>query len=415
MTRIDQEWESHERGTFVQRLIATESLSALRLVGGLATALVWSSLAPSSYSSFTTLAVHLPGVPPSMVHDLASLSANLLMVVFFFAIGLELSRERSAGALSERSSAILPVAAALGGMAGAALVFLLLASIMGAGSALSGWGIPMPTDVALGLAALALSANPAAGRLRVFLLTLAVADDVASVVILGWTSHATPRPTLALALLCAAGVLVVLGAAVVLRQARGGPVGFLILLLPLWWLLARLGVEPTLAGVAIGLLVPSGDDPRSAGLRLEQVVLPLSAFVVLPFFALTAAGVDLTSRPWQGNSGLVGALVGARVIGKAAGIVLASLVVVRLGAGALPSGVRWRHLGAMGVLCGIGFTVSLLFAQASFGNDPARMGATKLALVVGSVLCALVGLALLRFADGAPKERLSPQARPRGS
>ncbi len=406
MNSPELNWQSHERTGFVQRLVETEALSALLLVGGLMAAIAWASLSASSYSAFITTPVHLPGVPHHVVGDLSSLSANGFMVLFFFAIGLELARERTSGALSERSSAILPVASALGGMAGAAGVFVIVATLFGEGGHLAGWGIPMPTDVALGLAALSLSANPAAGRLRVFLLALAVADDVASVIVLAFASHSGEAVSAAVVVSCWVALAVLFALGLLARRRGVGPWWFVALLVPMWWALARLGIEPTLAGVAVGFLAPSGDDPQLPGLRLERVVAPLSAFVVLPLFALLAAGVDLSAQPWAGQSGLVIALVAARVVGKAMGIVLAAVVVVRLGFGGLPAQVRWRHLGAMGVFCGIGFTVSLLFAEAAFGTQPALMGATKVALIGASVLCAVIGLVLM----AATNERVSPRA-----
>lgn len=399
----EDSWQSHERTGFVQRLVEAESLSALLLVAGLLAAIVWASTAAGSYAHFITTPIHLPGVPAAVVHDLASLSTNGFMVFFFFAIGLELARERAAGALSERSSAILPVASALGGMAGAAIVFVLAASILRGGAHLSAWTIPMPTDVALGLAALSLSSNPAAERLRVFLLTLAVADDVASVIVLGIVSHTGSHPSLVVALGCCVGLAASIGIGLVLRRSAAHPIFFLLLLIPIWWALARLGIEPTLAGVVVGFLAPSGNDARLPGLRLERVIAPLSAFIVLPLFALLAAGVDVSVRPWDGHTALVGALILARVIGKALGIVVAALLVVRLGGGGLPDQVRWRHFGAMAVLCGIGFTVSLLFAEATFGEHPALMGATKIALLAASVLCAVIGLVVM----AATKEPIS--------
>jgi NhaA family Na+:H+ antiporter len=280
-------------------------------------------------------------------------------------------------------------------MAGAALVFLLVASLAGAGTHLGGWGIPMPTDVALGLAALSLSSNPAAGRLRVFLLALAVADDVASVVVLAFVSHSSEHAAASTVALCWLGLALLIGLGLIARRRGAGPLWFLLLLAPMWWGLARIGIEPTLAGVAVGFLAPNGEDPRLPGMRLERVIAPLSAFVALPLFALLAAGVDLSAAPWSGHASLIVALVGARVIGKALGIMLAALLVVRLGFGGLPEQVRWRHLGAMGIFCGIGFTVSLLFADAAFGDQPALMGATKVALIGASVLCAVIGLVVM--------------------
>ena len=213
-------------------------------------------------------------------------------------------------------------------------------------------------------------------------------------VVLALTAHQGVGTSALARLGCALGVAAVLALALLARRQRRSPWSFVLLAAVLWWLLAHLGVEPTLAGVAIGVIVPTGET-ASSGLRLEAAVAPISAFVILPLFALVAAGVDLTARPWHGNGPLIGALVAARTAGKALGILGACLLAIRLGFGRLPRGVGWRQLAGAALLCGIGFTVPLLFAEHTFAGDPAQLAATKVALLGASVLCAIAGHVVL--------------------
>jgi len=390
-----ESWQGGPVRGFVATLLAEEAAGGALLGAALIAAVLWASLSPGSYHRFVSAQVHIPSIPLSVVNDVGTLVANLVMVVFFAAIGLEIGRERSVGSLSEPATAGLPVAAALGGMAAAALVYLAIALGSGGHGVAGGWGIPMATDVAFTLGALSLLGRRVSTHLRVFLLTLAVADDVASVIVLALVGHQGSSLPLGQRLACAGVALGVVGGALAVRRRYRGVALWIALTGVLWWLLCQLHLEPTLAGVIIGVLVLSGADPTSPGLRLERRVAPLSAFVVLPLFALTAGGVDLVARPWSGNGGVIIALLGARVIGKAVGIVGVSALVVRLGFGRLPPDTSWRQMIGAGVLCGIGFTVPLLFAAQQFSGQPGRLAATKVALLAASMLCTAVGLVIL--------------------
>ena len=387
-------------------LLREEALSGALLAVCAVVAVLWATFAPHNYQSFVNQPVHVPGVPRDVISTLSSLASNFFLVIFFGAIGLEIGRERANGVLSENKTALLPCGAAIGGMAGAALTFLALSGMFGSHGAPSGWGIPMATDVAFTLGVLALVGRSIPSSLRVFLLALAVADDVASVFVLALVGHhSTSLSILQRCCLIAASLLVLLLAAAARKRAPFLSI-FILLTLLLWWLLAQLAIEPTLAGVAIGLMVPTSRAKANPALRLEKVVAPLSTFLVLPFFALIATGVDLSAHPWSGNVGIVLPLVGARLVGKMIGILGVSWLLIRLGLGTLPEQSTWRHLFGASILCGIGFTVPLLFAEQAFGHDPLQLAATKFALLVASLLCAVVGLVILWRA---------PRATPHGS
>ena len=268
-----------------------------------------------------------------------------LMSVFFLVVGLEIAHERRDGDLADIRTAIVPLVGAVGGMAGAGLVYVL---IVHQGPGAAGWGIPMATDIAFALGALALLGQRFPPGLRLMLLTLAVADDIGSVLVLAiFYSSRTHWPSL----LGAAAVV----AGMVAYRRRGRPSAwpYLVAGVALWVLLATGGVEPALAGVVVGVLIPGaafslGPD---AGRHVENAIAPISAYVVLPLFAVANAGVVIDSSILHhpGATGVFVGIVAARVLGKLGGITLACLAVVGLGwarplGGAVgPRGRRRRH------------------------------------------------------------------------
>jgi Na+:H+ antiporter, NhaA family len=388
-------WRAERWGGALARVADAEAASGIVVALAVAAALLWTNTPLRSSYAVWNDSAHWGALPAPLFGTVRDLVNNGLMTVFFFAIGLELGRERAVGALQDTRSALAPTVAALGGMAGAALAYLVTASALGApGVVLRAWGTPMATDVAFTLGAMAMLGRAVPNSLRVFVLALAVADDVASVVVLAFVSPASIHPW---PLLGAAAVV-----AVVFwrrRTTRRWP--YLVVVAGTWLLLARGGVEPALAGVLVGVLVP-WDTPGAAEVetgssRLELGVVRLSAFVVLPVFVLANSGVTLTSSLWSDRSArTVGvAILVARLLGKIAGITLAVVVLVRLGVAGLPDGVRWRQLTGAAALCGIGFTVPLLFASLTLGGHPQLIGAVRASLLVASGLAFVIGAALL--------------------
>ena len=413
-------------GRSLRRLLHSDVAAAWALIVAVAIALVWAN-GPWS-ASYESTWLHPTSGGGRAFQDFATLRDWVnggLMAVFFLVVGLEIGRERRHGDLADARTAAVPVAGALGGMLGAGLVY---AAVAHGGPGSSGWGIPMATDIAFALGALALLGRRVPSGLRVFLLTLAVADDIGSVVVMAvFYSSRSYVPALAAAL------AVVIALIVVRRATRAPTVVFLLGGVVLWVLLAAGGVEPALAGVVAGLLVPgrrAASDPVSVGAsdpasdpasgeipgrtsetrparlvdpaeHLEQRVAPWSAFVVLPLFALANAGItfhaDLLGSP---GAAAVFAGVGlARVIGKMGGITLACLLVVQLGFGLLPGGVRWRHIVGGSAVAGIGFTVPLLIAELAFSSNPPLVPAAELGLFAGSALAFALGAAIL-FGSG---------------
>ena len=311
-----------------------------------------------------------------------------LMTVFFFVVGLEIKRELVAGELRDRRVATLPAIAALGGMVAPALLYTLLNA---GGPGANGWGIPMATDIAFALGVLTVLGRRVPEPLRVFLLSLAVADDIGAIVVIA----AFYTSALALGWLAAAGGGLVLLAG--LRRTRvSHPAVYLLLGVAVWFATSESGVHPTIAGVALGLLTPAGPPAE----RLENALHPWTSFLVIPVFALANAGIHLGGTSFDAVLGSpIGAgIVVGLVVGKIVGITLSSWLVVRLGLAGLPGGVHWPQLIGVSALAGIGFTVSLFVTGLAF-PDEARQGTAKLAVLTGSAAAAVLGSALLALAS----------------
>lgn len=367
------------------RLGEDATAGVLLAVAALA-AVAWASVAPDGYAGVWSRrgVVRLGFLAfPSGAHDWVNEGA---MALFFLVAGLELTRELRYGELRSPRAAVLPVAAAVGGMAGAGLAYVVVAH---AGVPLRGYGVPMATDVAFAVGALSLFGRRVPLSLRLFVLALAVVDDLASlaVLVLGYSARLDPAR-----LGVAVGAVVV---GLVLRRACADhPLLVALLGLVCWLALVGSGVEPALAGVLAGVLARS---PLHGGpTRLEAGLRPLVNAAVLPAFALGNAGVALGSiSPGHGAGVVLGAVLVARIVGKAGGIVLATFMAARLVRGRLPGGVRVRSLAGVGALCGVGFTVPLLVAGRAFAGHPELLGAARLGLLAGSVGAFVLGATLL--------------------
>jgi len=366
-------------------ILRAETVGGLLLLGAALTALVWANSPwADAYESLSDLRAG----PLS----LAQWSADGLLAIFFFVAGLELKREFVAGDLRDPRRAVLPVAAAVGGMALPATIF----ALVNAGSdALAGWAIPTATDIAFALAVLGLINTHLPPALRTFLLTLAVVDDLLAITIIAifYTSalHLLPL-LLALLPLAAFGVLVQR------RERRWW------LLLPLavatWALVHESGVHATVAGVLLAFTVPvqrraPGNGPGLAE-HFEHRFRPLSAAVAVPVFAFFAAGVSVAGIGNIANSVTIGIVAGL-VIGKTVGIGGATWLVQRYTRAELDSGLSWWDVFGLALLSGVGFTVSLLIGELAFGHGSARDAHVKVGVLAGSVLAALLATVVLRL------------------
>jgi NhaA family Na+:H+ antiporter len=344
-------------------------------------------------------------IGPASLHldlTLGTWAADGLLAIFFFVAGLELKREFVAGDLRDPRRAALPVAAAVGGMAVPALIFVLF-NLGAADGALRGWAIPSATDIAFALAVLAVISTHLPSALRTFLLTLAVVDDLLAIVVIAifYTEElAVQWLGLALLPLAAFGVLVQ-------RRVRSWW-----LLLPLaaltWVFMHESGVHATVAGVLLAFTVPvvrsaaAGGPDAGPGLaeHFEHRIRPVSAGIAVPVFAFFSAGVAV-----GGLSGLsaaltdsiaLGIMVGL-VAGKAIGIVAATWAVARFTRAQLDENLGWTDVVGLSLLGGIGFTVSLLITELAYGAGTARYDHAKVGILAGSVAAALFATVLLRL------------------
>jgi NhaA family Na+:H+ antiporter len=314
-----------------------------------------------------------------------------LMAIFFLSVGLEIKREALEGGLSSLRQAALPVIAAIGGMIGPALTYAGFAA--GDAEAMVGWAIACATDIAFALGLLALLGSRVPPSLKVFLLALAIIDDLGAIAIIAILyTEELALPALALAGVFSAGLLALNLAGV----TRWGP--YLLIGTLLWVCVLKSGVHATLAGVAVGLAIPlragdaSGESPLH---RLEHALHPWIAFAILPIFAFGNAGVRFEGLSWASALQPVPLGIACGLfIGKQAGVMGAAWAAVRLGLGTLPEGASWRQFYGMALLTGVGFTMSLFIGTLAF-EAPAYEPLVRLGVLAGTALSALAGCAML--------------------
>ena len=330
-----------------------------------------------------------------------------LMTFFFVLVGVEIKQELVAGHLSTLRKAALPAIAALGGMIVPALIYIVFTAFEG--DAVRGWAIPMATDIALALALLSLLGNRVPVGLKVFLMALAIFDDLGAVAIIaffyGEEVHTLPLMLAALTFAAMVGLNRV-------GQARPLPLAMLGAIL--WLALFQSGIEAALAGVLIAAVVPNEakyDDSNPPLLRIQQLLHPWASLLIVPIFGFFNAGVTIEIETLQNVTGGVslGVFFGL-FLGKQIGVLGATWCAVKLRIGVLPPGVGFRHIYGAGLLAGVGFTMGLFVTALAF--DVAALAASaRLAILIGSTLSAVVGLAVLRFAQGKHEERISRRQR----
>jgi NhaA family Na+:H+ antiporter len=404
----------------LREFLATETAGGLLLVVAALVALVWANSPwEESYGTLwqTDLGLHIGRWGFEL--DLRHWVNDGLMAIFFLVVGLEVKRELLLGELRDRRRAALPVVAAIGGMAVPALIYFALNP---SGPEFPGWGIPMATDIAFAVGVLALVAPSIPSAVRLFLLTLAIVDDIGAIVVIAIFYSAS----LDLGWLLAA-LLIVLAVVVLRRLGFTATPLFVALGVALWLAVHAAGVHATIAGVVMGLLVPatpaltreivrsrtdelvdvfSPEAARQTTRMARQAVSPLewlehelhgwTSLGIVPVFALANAGVELTADGLGDaarSTVTIGVVLGL-VLGKTVGITAASWGAVRVGVADLPEGVTWRHLVGAAALAGIGFTVSLFITALAF-DDQLLVDQAKVGVLVASVLATLVAIALL--------------------
>jgi len=418
----------------LQDFLNTETLGGVLLLAAAAAALVWANMPGSTYQDFW-------GAQLSVDLDVVELDESLrhwvndgLMAIFFFVVGLEIKRELLEGELSGRERAALPAVAAVGGMVVPACIYIALnAGTDGA----RGWAIPMATDIAFAVGVMALLGNRVPVSLKVFLVALAIVDDIGAIGVIavfytdsiefGWLAAAAAL----------FGIAAVMGGPLRIRSVGV----FLVVGLAAWVAVLESGVHSTIAGVILGFLMPlrpgydaEGFDQEAPQLleefrtgiavgtpdgaersksalremeevardsqpvldRLEHALHPWTSYVIVPIFALANAGVVLTGGA-IGDAAesriALGVLLGL-VVGKPVGITLFAWIAVRMRLAALPADVSWAQLAASGVVAGIGFTVSLFIAELAF-DGPALVDEAKIGILFASAVMGAAGFLAL--------------------
>ncbi|MCL4673030.1 MAG: Na+/H+ antiporter NhaA [Sphingomonadaceae bacterium] len=323
-----------------------------------------------------------------------------LMAVFFFVVGLEVKREWIEGQLSTAEQRRLPVVAAAAGMAIPALVYVFFVQ-GGPERLMQGWAIPAATDIAFAMGVLGLLGNRVPGSLRLFLLTVAIVDDIGAVLVIAvfYTSG--------IKLAWLVGAIVVTAVMFALNRMRvTHMLPFILLALVLWYFVLNSGIHATIAGVVAALTIPMvGKDDNTMLERLEHGLAPWSAYLVVPVFGFANAGVSLAGL---GAEELLAplpiAIAAGLFLGKQLGIFSAIWIADRIGFAARPYGARWSEIWGVTILCGIGFTMSLFISELAFPGYRLLIDEAKIGILGGSLLSAVVGYAVLRMVTDANRQ-----------
>ena len=382
----------------VQRLLHAESAPGVLLfAAALAALAIANSPLAGAYRAFLDIPIVVRFGDFEIAKPLLLWVNDGLMAVFFFLVGLELKRELLEGELSSVNQAFLPVAAALGGIAGPALIYAALNG--GDPVALRGWAIPAATDIAFALGVLALLGDRVPRALKVFLLSVAIVDDIGAILIIALFYSAAPAPiTLAIAA-AAFGVLVLMNRAGVKRISP-----YLLVGLVLWVAVLKSGVHATLAGVLLALTIPlrTRTSREAAPARdLERDLHAPVAFGVLPLFAFANAGVSFAGMSLADlGHGITLGIAAGLFLGKQLGVMLVAALLVYTGLARLPAGASWGAFYGASVITGIGFTMSLFIGGLAFKEEfVANLPVDeRVGILVGSAASALVGYLVLRFA-----------------
>ncbi|GDX31989.1 Na(+)/H(+) antiporter NhaA [Actinomycetes bacterium] len=379
-----------ERNWVLEQL-RDETFGGVLLLIAAALALIWAN---STWSATYFAFVQIEIGPPWLSLPLSAWAADALLAFFFFVVGLELKHEFVLGSLSKPAKAAVPIAGALGGMVLSAAIFFAINATAADGST-RGWGIPMASDIAFGLAVLAVVGKGVPVALRAFLLTLAVVNDLGAILVIGIFYSSSFNVW---------WVLSSIACFIIYWYAQRRRITSAFIYVPLviftWISMYESGIHATVAGVVIGLLTRVKLDPGEARAPADRVghrLHPLSAGFCVPVFAFCVVGVDLTAIGLGeviGTPIAMGVIIGL-VVGQPIGVVTTSWIVARFTKASLAAPLKWLDVTAIGLLAGIGFTVPLLIAEVAYGETPLELGTAKTAILTGSITSALLASILL--------------------
>lgn len=328
-----------------------------------------------------------------------------LMAIFFFVVGLEVKREWIEGQLSSAEHRRLPVLAAAAGMIVPALVYYAVVSAEDAPELIRGWAIPAATDIAFAMGVLGLLGNRVPASLRLFLLTVAIVDDIGAVLVIAFFYTANIK----LVWLIAAGIT----AAIMYALNRGKVTAywpFILLACVLWYFVLNSGVHATIAGVVAALTIPMrGRNDDTMLEHLEHALAPWSAYLVVPVFGFANAGVEMGQLGMKALlDPLPLAIAAGLVVGKQLGIFSAIFVADKIGFASRPAKASWTEIWGVTILCGIGFTMSLFVSGLAFAGRPLLIEEAKIGILFGSLISSILGYTILRMTSQHTEERALP-------
>ncbi|RXZ64118.1 Na+/H+ antiporter NhaA [Pelagerythrobacter rhizovicinus] len=327
-----------------------------------------------------------------------------LMAIFFFVVGLEVKREWIEGQLSSAEQRRLPILAAAAGMIVPALVYFFF--VQGEDPQLiQGWAIPAATDIAFAMGVLGLLGNRVPASLRLFLLTVAIVDDIGAVLIIAIAYTAGIKLAWLIAALVVVGIMLALN-----RMRVATVVPFLLLALVLWYFVLNSGVHATIAGVVAALTIPMrGKNDDTMLEHLEHGLAPWSAYLIVPVFGFANAGVNLSGLGLEGVfAPLPLAIAAGLFFGKQVGIVSAIFIANRIGFAPRPHGANWPEIWGVSILCGIGFTMSLFIGELAFPGYRLLIDEAKIGILLGSLCSAIAGYTILRMTTKHPGADRNP-------
>jgi NhaA family Na+:H+ antiporter len=340
----------------------------------------------------------LPFTPVPKLDTLHLWVNDGLMAIFFFVVGLEVKREWIEGQLSSADQRRLPVLAAVAGMVIPAAVYLFF--VQGEAPQLAqGWAIPAATDIAFAMGVLGLLGNRVPGSLRLFLLTVAIVDDIGAVLIIAIAYTAGIKLGWLIGAIVVAGIMLALN-----RMKVKTVVPFLLLAVALWFFVLNSGVHATIAGVVAALMIPMvGKDDNTMLEKLEHGLAPWSAYLIVPVFGFANAGVDLSDLGLAGIfAPLPLAIAAGLFLGKQVGIVAAIFAADKVGFAPRPHGASWAEIWGVSILCGIGFTMSLFIGELAFPGYRLLIDEAKIGILLGSACSAILGYTILRMTTRHP-------------
>ena len=386
----------------LRRFMKTDSAPGVLLfVAALAAMLVANSPVAGAYQAFLDTPIVIQIGAFEIAKPLLLWVNDGLMAVFFFLVGLELKRELLEGELSTIQQAFLPVAAAVGGIAAPAAIYAVLNA--GDPQALRGWAIPAATDIAFALGVLALLGDRVPRGLKIFLLSVAIVDDIGAILIIALFYSSTPPPITLVVAGAAFAVLLLMNRLGVMRISA-----YLLVGVVLWAAVLKSGVHATLAGVLLALTIPlrtGGDDAVAPARELERDLHLPVAFGVLPLFAFANAGVSFQGMQLADlGHGVPLGITAGLFFGKQIGVMLIAAPLVAVGLARLPSGSTWGSFYGMAILTGIGFTMSLFIGSLAFKEELAVSLPVdeRIGILLGSALSAVAGYLVLRWSLRSP-------------